>query len=69
MHLPTNPQLLVQKDTAKNWMLKVRPLKLKGKLKNLLHANMIRQWNQAVNDRLLATLTMAEFQVLQDQER
>ncbi len=61
-----NPRLLVRKDAQKNWMLKIRPLRLKRELKNLLHGNVLRQWNQAVKDRLVATLTMAEFPVLQE---
>jgi len=61
-----NPQLLLQKDGGKNWMLKIRPLRLKSELHNLLHGNLLRQWNQAVKDRLVATLTAAEFPVLQE---
>ena len=64
--LMQNPRLLLDKDTQKNWMLKIRPLRLKRELKNLLYGNMLRQWNQAVKDRLVATLTMAEFPVLQE---
>jgi glycine cleavage system H protein len=65
-NLVQDPRLLVEKDTQKNWMLKIRPLKLKRELKNLLHGNVLSQWNQAVKDRLVATLTMAEFPVLQE---
>ncbi len=64
--LAQNPRLLVEKDTKKNWVLKVRPLRLKQELKNLLHGNMLRQWNQAAKDQLVATLTMAQFPVLQE---
>ncbi|KPK77749.1 MAG: hypothetical protein AMJ89_01865 [candidate division Zixibacteria bacterium SM23_73] len=64
--LVQNPRLLLDKDTQKNWMLKIRPLRLKRELKNLLYGNMLRQWNKAVKDRLVATLTMAEFPVLQE---
>jgi glycine cleavage system H protein len=65
-NLVQNPRLLIEKDTQRNWMLKIRPLKLKRELKNLLHGNVLSQWNQAVKDRLVATLTMAESPVLQE---
>jgi len=61
-----NPQLLAQKDGRNNWMLKIRPLRLESELHNLLHGNLLSQWNQAVKDRLVATLTAAEFPVLQE---
>jgi glycine cleavage system H protein len=64
--LVQNPGLLAQKDSQKNWMLKIRPLRLKRELKNLLHGNVLRQWNQALKDRLVASLTMTEFPVLQE---
>ena len=65
-YLVQNPQLLVQKETEKNWMLKVRPIRLKTELQNLLHGNVMRRWNQAVKEQLVATLTTAEFPVLQE---
>ena len=64
--LAQNPQLLVENDTKKNWMLKVRPVRLKRELQNLLHGNILRRWNQAVKEQLVATLSMAEFPVLQE---
>lgn len=64
--LVQNPRLLVQKETEKNWMLKVRPIRLKTELQNLLHGNVMRRWNQAVKEQLVATLTTAEFPVLQE---
>lgn len=64
--LACNPKLLIQRDTEKNWILKVQPLRLKRELQNLLHANMLARWNQAVKEQLVATLTMAEFPVLQE---
>jgi glycine cleavage system H lipoate-binding protein len=64
--LVQNPQLLAQKDIKKNWMLKVKPIRLKRELQNLLHGNMLRRWNQAVKEQLVATLTMTEFPVLQE---
>jgi glycine cleavage system H lipoate-binding protein len=64
--LARNPQALTQKDTAKNWVLKVRPIKLKRELKNLLHGNMLNRWNQSVKEQLVATLSLAEFPVLQE---
>jgi glycine cleavage system H lipoate-binding protein len=64
--LVQNPQLLAQKATEKSWLVKVRPTKLKRELRNLLHGNMLRRWNQAVKEQLVATLTMAEFPVLQE---
>jgi glycine cleavage system H lipoate-binding protein len=61
-----NPQALVEKDSRKNWMLKVRPIKLKRELKNLLRGNMLSRWNQSVKEQLVATLSLAEFPVLQE---
>lgn len=61
-----NPKLLVQKDTQKNWILKVQPLRLKRELQNLLRGNMLRRWNQTVKEQLVATLSMTEFPVLQE---
>jgi len=64
--LVKNPKLLVEKDAKKNWMLKVKPVKLKKELQNLLHGNVLRRWNQAVKDQLVAILSPAEFPVLQE---
>jgi glycine cleavage system H lipoate-binding protein len=64
--LESNPTLLIQKDTKKNWILKVKPTRLKTELENLLHGTMLSRWNQAVKDQLVATLTTAEFPVLQE---
>lgn len=64
--LTQNPRLLEHKDTEKNWILKVRPLRIKMELQNLLHGNVLRRWNQAVKEQLVATLTTAEFPVLQE---
>lgn len=61
-----NPQALVQRDANKNWVLKIKPIRLKRELKNLLHGSMLRRWNQSVKEQLVATLTMAEFPVLQE---
>jgi len=64
--LVDNPGLLARKDAKKNWILKVNPIKLKTELQNLLHGKMLSRWNQAVKDQLVATLTTAEFPVLQE---
>jgi len=64
--LVDNPKLLMQKDTKKNWILKVQPLRLKRELQNLLQGNMLARWNQVVKEQLVATLTVAEFPVLQE---
>ena len=64
--LVKNPKLLVQRDTKKNWILKVQPLRLKRELRNLLQGNMLARWNQAVKEQLVATLTVTEFPVLQE---
>lgn len=64
--LSKNPGLLAEKDTNKNWVLKVRPIRVKSQLKNLLHGNMLRRWNQSVKEQLVSTLTAAEFPVLQE---
>jgi glycine cleavage system H protein len=61
-----NPHLLEGRDTGENWMLKVRPVEVKSQLKNLLHGNMLRRWSQSVKEQLVATLTAAEFPVLQE---
>jgi glycine cleavage system H lipoate-binding protein len=61
-----NPQLLAQKDTKQNWMLKVRPTKLKRELQNLLQGNMLSRWNQAVKDQLVAVLVPSSYPVLQE---
>lgn len=61
-----NPEALVRKDTKRDWLLRVRPLKLKRELKNLLRGNMLRRWNQSVKEQLVATLSLAEFPVLQE---
>ena len=42
------------------------PIKLKRELKNLLHGNMLNRWNQSVKEQLVATLSLAEFPVLQE---
>jgi len=64
--LKSDPQLLSQKDTGRSWILKVKPIKLKTELQNLLHGKMLSRWNQAVKDQLVATLTTAQFPVLQE---
>jgi glycine cleavage system H protein len=64
--LVRDPRLLTQKDREKSWILKLRPLKVKRELENLLHGNLMRRWNQAVKEQLVATLTAAEFPVLQE---
>jgi glycine cleavage system H lipoate-binding protein len=64
--LGDDPKHLTQKDTKKNWILKVKPMKLKTELQNLLHGHILKRWNQAVKDQLVSTLTMAEFPVLQE---
>ncbi|KPJ63912.1 hypothetical protein AMJ44_13720 [candidate division WOR-1 bacterium DG_54_3] len=64
--LVQNPELLAQKDTKRNWVLKIRPMRLKRELQNLLHGNVLRRWNQAVKEQLAVTLTTAEFPVLQE---
>jgi len=64
--LVDNPQILVQKETKKNWILKVKPIRLKKELQNLLHGNILNRWNQAVKEQLVATLSTASFPVLQE---
>ena len=64
--LEKDPRLLSEKDTKKNWIFKVEPVRLKTELKNLLHGKILSRWNQAVKDQLVATLTPAEFPVLQE---
>ena len=64
--LKSDPQHLSQRDTSKAWILKVKPIKLKMELQNLLHGKMLTRWNQAVKDQLVATLTTAQFPVLQE---
>jgi glycine cleavage system H protein len=64
--LVDNPKLLVQNDPEKNWILKIQPLRLKRELQNLLHGNMLSRWNQTVKEQLIATLSIAEFPVLQE---
>ncbi|MGB2697613.1 MAG: hypothetical protein WBD28_07120 [Candidatus Zixiibacteriota bacterium] len=64
--LEKDPSLLAQQDTRKNWIFRVKPIRLKTELKNLLHGRMLSRWEQAVKDQLVATLTPAEFPVLQE---
>jgi glycine cleavage system H lipoate-binding protein len=64
--LAQNPQALAQRDAKRNWMLKVRPIKLNRELKNLLHGNVLGRWNQSVKEQLAATLSPAGFPVLQE---
>ena len=61
-----NPRLLAQKDTKSNWLLKVQPTRLKRELRNLLYGNMLSRWNQSVKEQLVATLSLAQFPVLQE---
>ena len=64
--LVRNPRLLAQTDTKGNWVLKIRPTRLRTELRNLIHGNVLRRWNQAAKEQLVATLTAAEFPVLQE---
>ena len=64
--LEKDPNLLAQKETSKNWIFRVKPIRLKTELENLLHGKMLSRWEQAVKDQLVATLTPAEFPVLQE---
>lgn len=64
--LVQNPRLLAEKGAQSNWMLKIRPVSAKSHLKNLLHGNVLSRWNQSVKEQLVATLTTAEFPVLQE---
>ncbi len=61
-----NPKFLLQKDTRVSWILKIKPIRLKRELQNLLHGNMLTRWNQVIKEQLVATLTLAEFPVLQE---
>jgi glycine cleavage system H protein len=61
-----NPKFLLQKDTRVSWILKIKPIRLKRELQNLLRGNMLARWNQAIKEQLVATLTLAEFPVLQE---
>lgn len=64
--LLSNPVLLIEKDTKKNWILKVEPTGLKRQMQNLLHGNVLARWNQAVKEQLVTVLGLAGFPVLQD---
>ena len=65
-NLVGNPRLLEEKGADKTWMLKIKPIKLKRELQNLLHGNVLSRWNQAVKEQLVATLSMSQFPVLQE---
>ena len=62
----TNPGLLTERDTKKNWILKVEPTALKRQLQNLLQGNVLARWNQAIKEQLVTVLGLAGFPVLQD---
>lgn len=64
--LMQNPNTIMQKDKSKQWILKVRPAKLKRELQNLLHGNILSRWNQSVKEQLVASLNPASFPVLQE---
>ncbi|NIM99210.1 MAG: hypothetical protein GTO24_14355 [candidate division Zixibacteria bacterium] len=64
--LARNPQAVTQNGAENDWVLKVRPTRLKTELKNLLHGSMLRRWNQSVKEQLVASLGLAEFPVLQE---
>lgn len=64
--LMQNPNALAQKDSRNRWILKVRPAKLKTELQNLLHGNILNRWNQSVKEQLVASLSPADFPVLQE---
>ena len=61
-----NPRLFVERDTKKNWILKVESIGLKRQLQNLLGGNVLARWNQAVKEQLVTVLGLAGFPVLQD---
>jgi glycine cleavage system H lipoate-binding protein len=61
-----NPRLFVERDTKKNWILKVESIGLKRQLQNLLQGNILARWNQAVKEQLVTVLGLAGFPVLQD---
>jgi glycine cleavage system H protein len=64
--LMQNPKALTHEDTQKSWVLKVRPIKLKRELRNLLSGELLRRWNQSVKEQLVASLSPADFPVLQE---
>jgi glycine cleavage system H protein len=64
--LMQNPEALAHKDTQSGWVIKVRPVKLKRELRNLLSGELLRRWNQSVKEQLVASLSPAEFPVLQE---
>ncbi|KPL02806.1 MAG: hypothetical protein AMJ90_04775 [candidate division Zixibacteria bacterium SM23_73_2] len=66
LDLVKDPKLFDQKDTTKNWIMKVKPVNLKKELQNLLHGNVLSRWNQAIKDQLISVLSPAEFPVLQE---
>ncbi|MCJ7508882.1 MAG: glycine cleavage system protein H [candidate division Zixibacteria bacterium] len=62
-----NPKTLNdERNAEKSWILKIEPIKLKRELRNLLYGDMANRWTQAVKEQLVATLTIAEFPVLQE---
>lgn len=61
-----NPRTLNEENTEKNWILKIKPDKLKRELRNLLYGDMTTRWNQLTKERLVSILVPAGFPVLQD---
>jgi len=61
-----NPVLLNRENPEKNWILKIEPANLTRELRNLLSGEMLRRWNQAVKEQLVATLVPSQYPVLQE---
>jgi len=61
-----NPNLLNQKNSKENWILKIEPTSLARELKNLLSGETLARWNQAVKEQLVAVLVPGEYPVLQE---
>jgi len=61
-----NPKLLNQENPEKNWILKIAPLRLAREARNLLSGEMLKRWNQAAKEQLVATLVPTSFPVLQE---
>ncbi len=64
--LADRPWMLAEKDRKSNWILKIQPVSLKRQLQNLLHGNVLTQWNQAIKEQLVSVLGVAGSPVLQD---
>lgn len=64
--LAENPLLLSQDNPERNWILKIEPTNLVRELRNLLSGEMLKRWNQAAKEELVATLVPTQYPVLQE---